>query len=105
MTYRWNLAKIVRATGKETPQQWAYTTVQAVSALISTARLALENDNCGYSSDAERIAVCADTLEVAQAFLAIVDEGTELLSREVGAGIWDKDEAQTFPESPAGSQS
>lgn len=93
MTFRWNLQKIVRATGNETPQQWAYINVQTVSALISTARLALENDNCGYCSDAERISACADTLEVAQAFLAIVDEGTDQLSREAKVGIWDKEGA------------
>lgn len=106
MTYRWNLERIIRTDDIQTADDWATHLTYTARAVIRTVRLALENDNAGFCTDEYRTSAAADTLELAEAMLAIVTDGTERMSRDLKRGTWrPKEAAQTFPEGPAGSQS
>lgn len=62
-------------------EKWADHCACLASALIQTAQLALENDNAGVP-EIERIGSAAYTLEVAQAIMGVVNDGTYYLSRQ-----------------------
>lgn len=101
MSDEWNLSHII-APGL--PSEWAYDLSYTVSALIRTARLALDNDtDAKGGASMEGRAAVANTLEVAYALMAVVIDGSEDMSRRLNTGMFKKD-AQMFPESPASSQ-
>lgn len=107
MSNEWKLTHVIRP---EDPAQWAYDLAYSVSALIYTARLALENEtNADGGDTAEGRAAVSNTLEVAEALMAVVIDGSEDMTRRLNIGFLKKDAdepaGQTFPETPAGSQS
>ncbi|VDS09009.1 hypothetical protein PARHAE_02504 [Paracoccus haematequi] len=75
------------------PAQWAEQLAYHVEAMILTARLALDNDTSGDIMTAGRLDAVERTLNVAGALMAVVTNGTELLSRRQKAGIWRKGDA------------
>lgn len=74
----------------EDPTQWAEQLAYHVQAMILTARLALDNETSGDTMAAGRLDAVERTLNVAGALMAVVTEGTELLSRRQKVGIWTK---------------
>lgn len=88
MTYRWGLERIIRTDETETAEDWAVHLTYTAQSVIRTARLALNNDNAGDCTDEYRIAAAADTLELAEAMLVIVTEGTASMARELKRGVW-----------------
>ncbi|MFV0293231.1 MAG: hypothetical protein ACK5II_08450 [Paracoccus sp. (in: a-proteobacteria)] len=91
MTHEWNLDRIIKP---DDPSQWAYDLSYSASALIHVARLALDNETrCDGGTSVEGRAAASNTLEIAQALLVTVIEGTESLSRKAEAGFWKKEDA------------
>ena len=85
------LERIIHAAD---PAQHAYDLSYTVSALIHVARLALDNGTSVDGGDSnEGKAAVSNTLEVAQALMVVVIEGTEALSRTAKAGFWKKEDA------------
>lgn len=90
MTYQWHPENIIKT---DQPEIWANHCAYLASSLTRTAQLAMENDGDGTYSVEDRISSAAYTLEVAQALMAIVIDGTEVLGRNAGVGIWKKEDA------------
>lgn len=80
MTYPKHPSKLIDAQ-KIDSKEWAEHCACMANALIQTAQLAMENDNAGIS-EAERIGSAAYTLEVAQAIMTVVIDGTYFLSSQ-----------------------
>lgn len=91
MSREWNLDRIIKP---DDPAQWAYDLSYSASALIHVARLALDNETPIDGGDSiEGRAAVSNTLEVAQALMAVVIDGAESLCRTAKVGYWGKDEA------------
>lgn len=90
MTYQYSPENLIKT---QHPEEWAEACAYMASQMIRTACLALDNDGSGLCSIEERAASVSTTLEVSQALMAIVIDGTEGLGRKVGAGIWKKEDA------------
>lgn len=75
------------------PAHWAEQLAYYVEAMIVTARLALDNETSGGMIASARLDAVERTLAAAGALMAVVTEGTELLSRRQKAGIWRKEQA------------
>lgn len=71
------------------PERWCNNLAYMVESMILTARCALENDGTATASDEARCHAAANTLEVAQALLAIVNEGSEHLQRKARVGLFE----------------
>lgn len=93
---RTNLEEIIRT---DHPEDWACRCGYLVESLIRSARLALENDGSGISAEM-RASVAADTLEVAEALSAIVQEGADFMERRTK-----RDMRRGREASPAGDSS
>ncbi len=85
MTQMFPLEKLIKT---DQPEQWCYSLTYLVESLIITARLALENDGAGIVTDDAKAHAAANTLEVAQALLAVVNEGAEVLQRKADIGLF-----------------
>lgn len=85
MTYPFSIEKIVKT---DAPEDWAWHLTTMATSMIRTVRLALHNDNAGFCKDEYRISAAADTLELAEALLAVVSDGTETMSRDLKRGMW-----------------
>ena len=90
MTYQWHPENIIKT---DQPEEWAGSCSYLVNSLVRTAQLALEYSGSGACTDEERISAAASTLEIAQALLGIVIDGTEALQAKAGAGLYRRDEA------------
>lgn len=88
--YMFPLEEIIKT---DDPQRWANNLTYMVEAIILTARCALENDGSATAPDEARCHAVANTLEVAQALLAIVNEGTDKLQRDAGIGLFNRSAA------------
>lgn len=62
---------------------FAYT----VNGLVHTARLALENETSGGTLE-QRQSSAAIVLDVVEAMMAVVIDGSEMMERELGRGIY-----------------
>lgn len=58
----------------------------AAASLVTTARLALENDAGGIGSE-HKVASAAVVLEVVEAMMAVVIDGAERFERTAGKGV------------------
>lgn len=91
MTHEWSLTRIIRP---DDPAQWAYDLSYTVSALIETARLALDNETDAKGGhNIEGRAAVSNTLEVAYALQAVVIDGSEVMSRELKTGLFRRESA------------
>lgn len=77
MTYQLSLDRIIRA---DRPEDWTERLSSVAMSMVHAARLALDNDNAGWSTDEQRVIAIADTLEVAEALLAVADIGISTLA-------------------------
>lgn len=68
-----NLSKIIRT---DAVKEHAETVSYMVTSIIKTARMALENENSGISTD-ERMHAAANALEVAEALMGVVEGACE----------------------------
>ncbi|MGJ8530445.1 hypothetical protein [Maritalea sp.] len=69
------------------PEEMTDNLVFAVSALIKTARLALENDNAKMSPNSPDACAVSVTLSIAETLADVLGEGCEILEREVSRGL------------------
>ncbi|TNH41264.1 hypothetical protein [Paracoccus haeundaensis] len=78
---------VTRVISSDRPGEVSNTLAYRVSSLLRVARLALENDNSGWTTEEQTRGAVGDVLEIAEALQDIIVDGTEQMHRDLGTAV------------------